>query len=60
MTFCQILDVLIYYQQNFPLLSKKSARDFFNWITDKNVCVCVCVCEQEGECALHTVQETEK
>ena len=52
--FANILDVLIYYQQNFPLLSKNlKCQELFHWITDK-VCVCVCVWETECvPCILH-------
>ena len=66
--FANILDVLIYYQQNFPLLSKNlKCQELFQWITDK-VCVCVCVrvrvCvwkrERNRVCALYTAQEDEK
>lgn len=44
--FANILDVLIYYQQNFPLLSKNlKCQELFHWITDK---VCVCVYEKQN------------
>ena len=59
--FANILDVLIYYQQNFPLLSKNlKCQELFQWSTDKVcVCVCACVCVRAHACVCVWKRERE-